>query len=99
MSRAALLLLLLLGGCSWFRSDAPPISPELDTPGHRACREEARRSPALQALARQENPMYYGLEARLNEERRVAEQRAYRDCLRRQGLAAPGGVEPERFRR
>jgi hypothetical protein len=99
MKRPALLMLLLLGGCSIFRSNAPPIPPEQDTAGHRACRAEAQRSPEVQQLAQRENPAYYALDNRINEDRRVAEARGYRACLRREGLAAPGGVEPERFRR
>jgi hypothetical protein len=95
MRRPALLALLLLGGCGMFGSLTPPIPEGENTPDHAACRAEAQRSPAVLALAQQANPAAYG-ETRQDQERRVAVQRAYRDCLRARGMARPGGVEPER---
>ena len=91
--RVALLgLLLAAGGCGLFRT--APIPPEEDTPDHRACRAEARSAPQVQALDRQRNPSNDINTDRLARESRLAEIRAYRDCLRRHGLALPGGVEP-----
>lgn len=86
---APLLLALLAVGCA----RTPPIPPDQDTPQHRACREEARRAPSVRALDRQVNPQVPLLEPRLERERFLAENQAYRDCLRRAGLALPGGVE------
>jgi hypothetical protein len=97
MRRAAPLALLLLTGCGLF-GGGRPLPPEADTPDHRACREEARGAPAVRALEAQRNPSNVSNMARLDEERRLAEIRAYRDCLRRRGLALPGGVEPVRGR-
>lgn len=86
---APLLLALLAAGCG----RTPPIPADQDTPQHRACREESRRAPAVRALDRQVNPQVPLLEPRLERERFLAENQAYRDCLRRAGLALPGGVE------
>ncbi len=101
--RAPLLgALLLLGGCGLFRGPPPLRPPPLDqdqnTPAHRACREEARNSEAVRDLERQRNPQNIPNWERLAEEARVRENRAYRDCLRREGLALPGGVEAPRQR-
>lgn len=96
VQRVPLLALLLLGGCAWFRP--APIPPGEDSPQHRACREEARTGPEMQALARQVNPLNAYNIPRLTEERRLAQIRGYRDCLRRNGLTLPGGVEPVRNR-
>jgi len=94
---APVALALLLQGCGLWssRSAAPPASE--DSPTHRACREEAQTDPAVRALDRQLNPDGTNA-ARLAEDRRVAITRAYRECLRRAGLALPGGVEPIRTR-
>ena len=99
MRRTALLalLVLLVPGCGLFGgSRAPP--PEEDTPDHRACRQEARSAPAVVALEGQRNPLNSFNMQRIDEERRLLEIRAYRDCLRRRGLTLPGGVEPLRSR-
>jgi hypothetical protein len=96
LRRSAPLVLLLLAGCSLFR--AAPVAPEDDTPEHRACREEARTGPAARALDRQRNPSNDFNTTRLDQEQRLVEIRAYRDCLRRHGLTLPGGVEPLRSR-
>lgn len=91
---AVLAALLLLGACSLFRSaEAPAIPADQDTPEHRACREEARQSPAVLALNRQRYPQNEFNTDRLEREGRMAVNRAYRDCLRARGLALPGGVE------
>ncbi len=95
-SLAVLLLLpLALAACGGSRRAAPP-QPEPESPEAAICRQEARESPAVQRLARE----YWAENAanvlRVGEERRVAEIRAYRDCMRRRGATMPGGVEPER---
>jgi hypothetical protein len=74
------------------------IPPEENTPAHQACRAEARRDPAVRALDRQYNPMNEYNALRISQERNVAEVAAYRTCLRREGLAVPGGVEAVRLR-
>jgi hypothetical protein len=95
--------LFLLGGCGLFRG-APPLRPPplddqgQDTPAHRACREEARNSEAVRDLESQRNPQNTPNWERLAEEARVRRNRAYRDCLLREGLALPGGVEAPRPR-
>ncbi len=90
-------LLLLAGGCGLFRG--PPSPPaDQDSPAHRTCREEARSSEAVRDLERQRNPQNFPNWDRLAEEARARANRAYRDCLRREGLALPGGVEALRPR-
>ena len=95
----ALLLgaLFSLGGCGLFRGPPPP-PPDQDTPAHRACRQEARNAPAVRALERERNTLNDYNTQRLFDEARSAENRAYRECLRREGLALPGGVEALRPR-
>ncbi len=100
--RASLLgALLALGGCGLFRGP-PPLRPQppadQDTPAHRACREEARSSERVRDLERQRNPQNIPNWERLAEEASARANRAYRDCLRREGLALPGGVEAPRSR-
>ena len=93
-------LLLALGGCGLFRGPAPlrPALPDAETPEQRACLEEARNSEAVRDLERQRNPQNTPNWERLAEETRVRVNRAFRDCLRREGLALPGGVEAPRPR-
>ena len=93
--------LLLLGGCGLFRGPAPlrpQLPPDQDTPAHRACREEARGAEAVRDLERQRNPQNTPNWERLASEASVRINRVYRDCLRREGLALPGGVEAPRPR-
>jgi hypothetical protein len=94
----ALLLLAGAGGCRGGGrlplDGETSIPPDENTPAHQACRAEARRDPAVVALYRQYNPTNEYNALRVGRERDTAEVRAYRDCLRRNGLAAPGGVEP-----
>lgn len=87
------LMLSLLAACA-----APPAAPPTppDPPGHAACRAEAQGDSAVQALRQQDNPLNWANRERVQNDLRVAELRAFRDCLRRNGLAAPGGVEPVR---
>jgi len=87
--------LLLLAACV---DRAPPIPADQDTPVHQACRAEASRAPGLAALNAQRNPNFIDNEERIEAEARAVRNRAYRDCLRRHGLATPGGVEAARPR-
>ena len=98
---ALLLLLLSLGGCNWLGNPPPlrPRLPEAETPEQQACLEEARNSEPVRDLERQRNPQNIPNWQRLAEEASDRVMRAYRDCLRREGLALPGGVEPLRPRR
>jgi hypothetical protein len=102
--RTLLLLLAALlpatGGCGLFRGPTPqrPELPDTDTPAQRACLREARNTEAVRDLERQRNPQNTSNWERLAEEASVRVNRAYRDCLRREGLALPGGVEAPRSR-
>jgi len=96
MRPALVVTLVLLGGCSLFRSEPAPVVEE--TPGERACRIEARRSPEIRDLWAQSNPSVTQNSERLAGERRLAENRAFTECLRRTGQAVPGGVEAQRPR-
>lgn len=99
VARTAALLTLVLavtaacGGSR--RADTTPVA-EPESPEAAACRAEARNSPEVQRLARELNVDNQQNLLRVGEERRIAEIRAYRDCLRRRGVAMPGGVEPVR---
>jgi hypothetical protein len=93
--RLALLLpLLALAGCGGSRPDSATREPE--TPDEAICRREARNSPAVRETWREWNPRNEMNVARTGEERRIAEIRAFRDCMIRRGAALPGGVEPQR---
>lgn len=95
------LLLMALGGCGGLFSGPPPLRPSLpdpETPAQRACAEEARNSGRVRDLERQRNPQNIPNWERLAEESSTRINRAYRDCLRREGLALPGGVEAPRPR-
>lgn len=85
-----LALLPLLAACGTARAPAPEEAP---TPLHAACQKEAENAPALRQLAGELNPNNLENRARVTHEMRVAKLRAYRECLRRNGLASPGGVE------
>ena len=94
-------LLAPLGGCDGlFRGPRPlrPQLPEAETPAQRACLEEARSSESVRDLERQRNPQNIPNWQRLADEASARVNRAYRDCLRREGLALPGGVEALRPR-
>ena len=100
--RALLLgsLLLSLAGCGLFGNPTPlrPELPDADAPAQRACLQEARGAESVRDLERQRNPQNTPNWERLAEEARVRRNRAYRDCLLREGLALPGGVEAPRPR-
>ncbi|WP_159999141.1 phosphoribosylamine--glycine ligase [Roseomonas sp. 18066] len=89
------LALLTLGACA-SSAPAPLLQDPPATPTHAACRSEARNDPAVISLGQQANPLNFGNQNRLAHETRVAELRAYRECLRRNGIMAPGGVEAVR---
>jgi pyruvate/2-oxoglutarate dehydrogenase complex dihydrolipoamide acyltransferase (E2) component len=92
---AALLLpVLLAAACGPRRAAEAPAGPE--PPEAAICRTEARDSPEVQRLARELNMDNQQNMLRVGEERRIAEIRAFRDCMRRRGAAVPGGVEPVR---
>ena len=88
--RLSLLLALAATGCN----RTPPEKPDENTVQHQICRREARLSPQVRALDRQVNPTTVQVGGRIELEKFVAERRAYHECLRRAGLALPGGVEP-----
>ena len=100
--RSALALALLLtlpvalSACGGGNSRSASIPPEPESPEAAICRQEARDSPEIRRLAREFNADNAANVLRVGEERRVAEIRAYRDCMRRRGATLPGGVEPER---
>jgi hypothetical protein len=97
MRVAAIIALLALGGCSWFRSDEPKVVEET-RPEYLACRQEVQNSPEMQRLAAQSNPENAVNVTRLRPVRAATENRLYRDCLRSHGLTLPGGVETVRPR-
>lgn len=86
------LLMLALAACA---SRPAPVEEAL-TPAQAACRAESKNDPAVHALGRQLNASNQQNLDRVASDIRVAELRAYRDCLRRNGLSAPGGVEARR---
>lgn len=67
------------------RGGAPMTNPE--------CRAEAESDPAVRATAGMSGPLEFGVSPLARIARAEALDRAYRDCLRRRGLPAPGGVE------
>ncbi|WP_237182380.1 phosphoribosylamine--glycine ligase [Roseomonas marmotae] len=88
-----MLLALLPAACA-----TAPAAPERrpETPVESACRAEAQRDPAVLAVQRQSNPGNWVNEQRIGHEMRVAELRAFRDCMRRNGAPLRGGVEAVR---
>jgi hypothetical protein len=68
---------------------APPVMENAQ------CRAEAQRAPERNA-ARQSNFENQTQVRHLLTEEREAERRLYEACLRRQGVATPGGVEAVR---
>ncbi|MDB5369419.1 MAG: hypothetical protein JWP20_977 [Roseomonas sp.] len=86
----AALALLLPAACATAPA-VPDAMPE--TPVQAACHAEARRDPAVASLQGQLNPGNWANEQRVGYDMRVAELRAFRDCMRRNGAPLPGGVE------
>lgn len=100
LSTVLLGTLLALGGCDALRGPRPqrPALPDPETPAQRACFQQARNAESVRDLERQRNPQNTPNWERLAEEATTRVDRAYRDCLRREGLALPGGVESLRPR-
>lgn len=89
MTRFALLIPLLLAGCTMFQPRGP-AQPQMD---NEECRVEAMNAPEVRDINRRANPENAELMARLRGELLDAQWNAYRRCLRARGLPAPGGVE------
>jgi starvation-inducible outer membrane lipoprotein len=85
--------LLLPAACA-----TPPPAPSgpPDSPIQATCRAESRSDPAVKAVQSQLNMGNSVNEQRVGYETRVAELRVFRDCMRRNGVALPGGVEAVR---
>ncbi len=89
-----LLALLLPAACA---QEGPPLAAApAENPLQATCRAEARRDPEVINFGRQLNMGNWANEQRVGDDIRVAELRAYRDCMRRNGVALPGGVEAVR---
>jgi hypothetical protein len=88
------LLLLALLGIAACGGRATSLSGEPLTGPQEECRSEARRDPEVTRLSAQINSSTPEANAaRIAEETRVAETRAWRRCLTARGLTMPGGVE------
>jgi hypothetical protein len=96
---APLALLLALAACAASPPPLPVVPVEPEPPGVVACRDEARRDAATRESFRQFNPANPANQARIASERREVEEQAFRDCLRRNGIAGGGGVERVQPRR
>jgi len=94
---APLALLLALAACA--APGPAPVAAEPEPPAVTACRQEARRDAATRDTFRQLNPANTANQARIATERREVEEQAFRDCLRRNGIAGGGGVERVQPRR
>lgn len=93
---AVLALLLPLGACGGPPAQvlAPIPEPAMEeSPGERACREEARNAPAIRRLGARVMPGDYSNERRLAAEEQAIFSRAFQECLRARGLPMSGGVE------
>jgi hypothetical protein len=86
-----LLALLLPVACA-----QAPAAPAPGNPLQASCRSEARRDPEVVNFGRQLNMGNWANEQRVGHDIRVAELRAFRDCMRRNGAVLPGGVEAVR---
>ena len=93
MTRAALVLLplIVLGAC---RANDP--LPPATNPAEAACRSEAQDAPGVKSAFQRLSDQNVTQRNRVMAEAAAAERAAYLRCLRGRGLAAPGGVEPER---
>ncbi len=88
---SALCMLWVLAGCG----GAPPTRPDpAETPQQAACRAESRGSPEVKTIMeRQPPPDRVTWRIVWEQDVAEAERRHALDCLRRAGLALPGGVE------
>jgi len=94
MIRAAIPLLLAMSAATLAACGPAGEPPRGGAPMTNAeCRAEAEADPAVQATAAMSGPPSYGMTPAARIARAEALQRAYRDCLRRRGLPASGGVE------
>ncbi|MCA3356576.1 MAG: hypothetical protein ING02_01160 [Roseomonas sp.] len=88
---AALLLALAVAGCaSQSREDIFPPDTSEDAA---ACREEARRDPALRNLRHSTFIGFPAQEEALRNEIIATQRRTYFDCMALRGHARQGGVE------
>ena len=90
MKALPLLVLLALGGCASINPFGGPRAPS-DTPEQAECRTVARNADAVRDLRRTWSP---GNNDRIiQQDVAVAEDRAFRNCLRERRLPGAGGVE------
>ena len=88
---AAFLVVLAVAGCaSQSREDIFPPDTSEDAA---ACREEARRDPALRDLRRSVFIGFQAQEEALRNEIITTQRRTYFDCMALRGHARQGGVE------
>jgi len=88
---AAFLVVMLVAGCaSKSREDIFPPDTSEDAS---ACREEARRDPALRDLRRSTFIGFPAQEEALRNEIVTTQRRTYFDCMALRGHARQGGVE------
>ena len=92
MKRAATLLMVLaMAGCaSQPREDIFPPDTSADAA---ACREEARRDPALRDLRHSSFIGFQAQEERVRNEIVALQRRTYFDCMALRGHTRQGGVE------
>ena len=88
---AALLVVLAVAGCAGqSREDIFPPDTSADAA---ACREEARRDPALRDLRHSIFIGFAAQEERVRNEIIATQRRTYFDCMALRGHARQGGVE------
>ena len=92
MKRAATLLMVLaMAGCA--SQSRQEIFPPDTSEDAAACREEARRDPALRDLRRSTFIGFPAQEEALRNEIVTTQRRTYFDCMALRGHARQGGVE------
>jgi hypothetical protein len=90
-SAAAFLVALAMAGCaSQPREDIFPPDTSADAA---ACREEARRDPALRDLRHSSFIGFQAQEERVRNEIVALQRRTYFDCMALRGHTRQGGVE------
>ncbi len=88
---ATLLMVLAVAGCaSQSRDDIFPPDTSADAA---ACREEARRDPALRSLRHSTFIGFQAQEEALRNEIVTTQRRTYFDCMALRGHPRQGGVE------